>query len=61
MKLNTTQTVSVTYEEAMKFLTKYIEKKTGKKVIPYEKNDGDPTFVFSLVSEETDLDEKASA
>lgn len=54
MKLTTTQVVSLTNEDAIKFLTKLIEKKTGKKVVkvnePYE---------FVLQSEEADMESEA--
>jgi hypothetical protein len=54
MKLTTNQVVTLTNEEAIKFLTKLIEKKTGKKVEKVTE-----PFEFHLQTEESTLEEKA--
>ena len=60
MKLHTTHTVNVSLEEAIKLVSKYVEKKTGKKVNLLPKDDQNITLVFELVGEDSDLEEKAS-
>jgi hypothetical protein len=53
MKMKTTQIVSVTNEEVIRYLTKVVEKKTGKKVVKVTE-----PFDFHLQDEEADLDKE---
>jgi hypothetical protein len=58
MKLKTSYTVNVTVEEATKLLTRFVEKKSGKKVtgVNFVADSG---FAFNLLEEEADLDAAA--
>jgi hypothetical protein len=55
MKVKTTQIVTLTNEEAIKCLTKFIEKKTGKKVIKVTE-----PFDFHLEEEESYIDKEST-
>lgn len=60
MKLVTNKTVRLTEEEAKKLLTRFVEKKAGKKVtdVVFSSPDG---FSFVLEAEEADLTEGKEA
>lgn len=55
MKLKTTYAVTVSVEEATKLLTRFVEKKSSKKVISVA-GDAEKGFTFALQDEEADLD-----
>lgn len=60
MKLKTDYTVTISPDEAAKILTKFIEKKTGKKVVDANHaDDGSNSFTFKLQGEEADLDKES--
>lgn len=67
MKLKTDYSVTVTFEEAGKALSKFVEKKTGKKVVRISvdtEQDGPDKlksfFSFTLQSEEADIDKETA-
>jgi hypothetical protein len=55
MKLKTTYAVTVSVEEATKLLTRFVEKKSSKKVVSVS-GDAEKGFTFTLQDEEADLD-----
>lgn len=64
MKLKTDYTVTLPVADACKFLTKLVEKKSGKKVLDVNFNtEGEQTFFsFKLQSEESEItDDKPQA
>ena len=58
MKLKTTYAVTVSVEETTKLLTRFVEKKSSKKVVSIS-GDAEKGFTFVLQDEETDLDATA--
>ena len=66
MKLKTDYSVTVTFEEAGKILSKGVEKKTGKKVTQVAittDSIGEKTstaFLFTLQSDEADMDKEGA-
>jgi len=67
MKLQTNYTVTVSLEEAGKVLSKFVEKKAGKKVLQVATNteqDGPDKlktfFTFTLQGEESDIDKETT-
>jgi hypothetical protein len=65
MKLKTDYSVTVTMEEAGKALSKFVEKKTGKKVTqvtmttdPVVNGEVPCSFVFTLQGDESNLDKE---
>ena len=57
MKLETNYCVRVTTDEALKLLTRFVEKKSGKKVVNSSPNEAG--FIFELKGEEIDLVDQA--